>query len=98
MESNSRSNIFLSVKPRLPTTGGANTAQDSYEEAVHPIFSRIANEKEKAPKTLIYLPLKWCGTVHEYANLYAISEDLVKPEVVQFHAPQTVEVCKHLKD
>ena len=88
-----RDNIFLSVEKRLPSTGGVHTVEDSYEDVLHPIFSKLARDATAFPRTLVYVPIKWSGFLHEMAvHVYGVKEDLIHPHMVQYHAPQTAEV------
>ena len=63
------------------------------------------------PKTLIYMPLKWCGWAHEQALYHYEIPDFVEilneddaqmdenglPLVAQYHSPQSKEVFKLFK-
>ncbi len=82
-----RPNVFLAANLRPPTL----TAYDSYMEPVRPILEELTTKGDTCPRTIIYLPLKWCGEVHlEAQQKYGIKQSLV---VSQYHSPQTEKVC-----
>ena len=62
----------------------------SYMEPVRPILQELEATGVDCPRTIIYLPLKWCGEVHQEAlKKYKIDDSLV---LSQYHSPQTSEV------
>ena len=89
-----RTNIFLKVERRLPTSGGKNTAEESYEAVMHPLFTKLAESPDDFPKTLVYVPLKWAGFLHEVAlTVYDIPNSINAPRVGTYTAAQSTPVC-----
>lgn len=66
-ESPDRPNIYLSVKTRPACTGSGRTVEDSYNVVMDPILSRLAFLGASMPRTIVYMPLQWCGYTHHRA-------------------------------
>ena len=90
-----RPNVFLEVKRRPPTTGGDYTPLASFSEIVDPYLRRLQQEGPLFPRTIIYLPVHWCGEMHDRANvrfnLQAATDDIIGP-IGQYHAAQSKKV------
>lgn len=96
-----RPNMYLEVKERPPSTGDV---QASYNQVLDPYFLNLQKDKTDFPRTIMYMPLKWCGYAHQrYLTKF---EDLhinqsqeytgsFSSILAQFHAPQTSEVSTY---
>ncbi|XP_053404947.1 uncharacterized protein LOC128558764 [Mercenaria mercenaria] len=79
-----RTNVFLEVKKRPPSSGGEYSAEESVFSCVDPLFKGLTQEETTFPKTVIYTQLKWCGILHNRAK-YNFGTQYVK----QYHSPQS---------
>ncbi|XP_053383956.1 uncharacterized protein LOC123534117 [Mercenaria mercenaria] len=79
-----RTNVFLEVKKRPPSSGGEYSAEESVFSCVDPLFKSLTQEETNFPKTVIYTQLKWCGILHNRAK-YNFGTQYVK----QYHSPQS---------
>ena len=52
---------------RRPPSSGSSTVEESVDEVVGPILSELA--ENNLPRTIMFMPLKWCGYVHSRALL-----------------------------
>ena len=86
IDSPDRERVFFEVRQRL-AVGGKHTALESYQNVLEAIFEELKVTGDEFPKTVVYLPLIWCGTAHMLA-LHHLPEQLHE-KVAQFHAPQT---------
>ena len=84
------------MKERLAST----EADESFMKILTPIFEELVEKgSARFPKTIVYLPLKWCGRAHHAAQLFInehgdgslSGEDMV---IAQYHSPQAPEVGK----
>lgn len=80
--------MYLNVKRRPASTGGNNTAQSSMFSIADIYLQELKETKLEFPKTVVYIPLKWCGILHERAS--AVFD--VGAFVAQYHAPQSQQV------
>ncbi|WAR28235.1 YR290-like protein, partial [Mya arenaria] len=87
-ESPDRRNVFLQVEERSPSTGGQNSAEDSVYAVLDKFLQKLKLKKQSFEKTIVYLPLKWCGLVHLRAKIVFD----VGCMVAQYHAPQAQKV------
>lgn len=97
-----RTNIFIRVLPRPPTTGGTHTVEHSYDAILGPVLDKLLEEQHSYPKTIIYLPLKWCAHAHKQAciKLGVALEGSDRMDTTgqlsslfaQYHAPQGKKV------
>ena len=95
-----RPNIFLDVCKRAPSTGAQYTAADSMHEVIDPFLENLKRQTKDFNKTIVYVPLKWCGLLHYRANSQFLNdssdsfnrESQLKTLVAQYHAPQSQEV------
>lgn len=69
-----RENIKLTFSKRSASTGGHNTAEDSFEMSLKPVISELCLQFEKFEKTIVYSKLKYS----------AIGFELVKREAMKF--------------
>jgi hypothetical protein len=93
-----RPNLYLEVKSRPPSTSGA---EESIDAVIHPILAELRKQGVNFPRTLIYLPLQWCGYVHHAAvskylqdhpdevTIQDADSSRLTCLVSQFHAPQS---------
>ncbi|XP_052783086.1 uncharacterized protein LOC128219316 [Mya arenaria] len=84
-ESPDRRNVFLQVEERSPSTGGQNSAEDSVYAVLDKFLQKLKLKKQSFEKTIVYLPLKWCGLVHLRAKIVfdmktRIVDELKKPD------------------
>ena len=86
LDSPDRQRVFLEVQRRVPS-GGKYTEFDSYEKVLQPIFGQLEKDPLEFPKTVIYMPLAWCGSAHKLAHIYLSCH--LHDMVAQFHSPQT---------
>ena len=94
-----RPNIYLEVCKRAPSTGGSHTATESMYEVIDPFLTELKNQTNNFNKTIVYVPLKWCGLLHYRASSQFLdvvhsfnSESKLQTLVAQYHAPQSQEV------
>ena len=68
-----------------------------------PILEELKTLRQEFPKTIVYMPLVWCGRAHRLACITLGLELTVPDEVVngelnslvaQYHAPQGQKVNK----
>lgn len=85
-----RPGVFLSVHDRL----GNTSVRASYFNIVDPILKDLQEDPSHFPKTIMYLPLGWCGQVHQRA-LYLLPDEL-HHSVAQFHSPQTPSMKEYI--
>ena len=68
-----------------------------------PLLGELKEKEGSFPRTIAYMPLKWCGYTHKQAIGFlkdspsfqctvAEGDEEVKSFVAQYHAPQTDEV------
>ena len=88
-----RPNIRYSAQRRPPNAGRGSSVEESYTSIIAPYIHELKEKREQCPKTIIYVPLKWCGFVNELGVriMDSISSHGV-PEIAQFHAPLLPEV------
>ncbi|VDI30438.1 Hypothetical predicted protein [Mytilus galloprovincialis] len=93
-ESPNRPNVFLEVLKRPPSTGGVNCTEDAMFKTVDPYLHKLKVEGINFPKTIMYVPLKWCGVLHHRATTFQeeAGEEEMKPYVSQYHAPQSKDM------
>lgn len=90
--------MYLSVEKRPPSTGGENTAEESMFKTVDPIIQELKTKMENYRKTIVYVPLKWCGVLHQrtvtsIGNVTSDTEaESFSPIVSQYHSPQSQQV------
>ena len=96
--------MFLEVKRRPPSTGGDHTVENAYQSVVDPILEDLRIQGHKFDKTIVYMPLKWCGLMHHRAMtdfIHDHPDDKVQQSVdaqqltclvSQYHAPQSNRV------
>ena len=89
------------MKRRLPSSGGHNTVEDAVNETVDPILASLKVEGKHFPRTIMYMPIKWCGYVHhravtkfladhpEEVTVQMPNDNRLTCLISQFHAPQT---------
>ena len=90
----------MEIKKRPPSTGGSNTSENSVFQTVDPILCQLQEEKEKFEKTIVYVPLKWCGQLHYRAEtVFKLNAESATKEsknittlVSQYHSPQSQQV------
>ena len=59
-----------------------------------PIFEELKEQGANYPKTIVYVPLAWCGELHYLAEKkYGVPPGLIG----QYTAPQTKKVNRYLK-
>ena len=97
-----RTNIFIGVHRRPPSVGSNTTVERSYDHQLDQIISELAADPEAFPKTIVYLPLKWCAYAHKKACLalgidftgsdMTDEEGLICTPVAQYHAAQGTQV------
>ncbi|CAG2201777.1 unnamed protein product [Mytilus edulis] len=98
VESPDRPNVYLSVEKRPPSTGGENTAEESMFKTVDPIIQELKTKMENYRKTIVYVPLKWCGVLHQrtvtsIGNVTSDTEaESFSPIVSQYHSPQSQQL------
>ena len=83
------------MKDRPSSQGSGHSVEESYDAVLDPILSKLAEDGVNFDRTIVYLPLKWCGHVHKNAlDRYLDEETTLKyPNLIaQYHAPQTSEV------
>ena len=82
------------VNACIVSTGLGHNAEESYESVLDPVLASLKQEGLNFERTIVYLPLKWCGHIHKRAlNHYLDSSSDEYPHLVaQYHAPQTQEV------
>ena len=96
--------MFLDVKLRPPSTGGDATAEESYTAVMDPVLLRLMEEGQSFLKTIVYLPLKWCGVIHHrfLVKYLGCEPDVKMPPsqagdlIAQYHAPQSQSVSANL--
>jgi hypothetical protein len=86
------------VKKRTPSTGGSNTAEDSYIGILQNLFAELVKASYSCPKTIVYARLKWCGFAYDFFHQQFIlhgSEKANISMVSQYHAPckSSVSIC-----
>ena len=57
----------LRVTSGLPSTGATHSVEESYECVLDPFLEELEAKGAEFPKTIIYLPLRWCGHMHHHA-------------------------------
>lgn len=88
-----RPNVYLEVVKRPSSTGGENTAENSIFEVIDPIIKRLKENGKEFPKTVIYVPLKWCGILHHRTVTTLENEAANFTDIVsQYHSPQSTQV------
>lgn len=92
-----RENITLTVSKRSASTGGHNTAEDSYEMSLKPVISELYVQFEQFERTIVYSKLKYCAMGFELVKREAMKispEDVtqIMNAVSQYHAPSTTKV------
>ncbi len=93
LASGNRKNIFLQVKKMFPTSGGENSAEESYISVLEPLLQELIKEKEGFLKTIVYTKLKWCGFAYEYFYRCMLNNTSIDISMVsQYHAPCKDEV------
>lgn len=94
-----RPNIFIAKYRRGPSRLGFG----SFESVLRPIAEQLKVEQTEYPLTIIYLPLKWCGTAYNlFCEVLGDSQYFPKYSArvpqnrlfAQYHAPQTTRM-KH---
>ena len=94
-----RPNIFIAKYQRGPSRLGFG----SFESILRPIAEKLKVEQTEYPVTIIYLPLKWCGTAYnlfcevlgDYQYFPKYSARVPENRLfAQYHAPQTTRM-KH---
>ena len=67
------------MQPRLPSTGGTNTVEESVDEIIDPVFKELRERRSGSDRTIIiiYMPLKWCGYAHHRACTEYGQEDVL---------------------
>lgn len=78
------------MRQRPPNSGKGSNVEDSYAAVMRPIFE----DMERCPKTIVYVPLKWCGYLNDL-GVRMLSDDptaIGVPEIAQYHAPLKAEV------
>ena len=86
-----RSGVYLAVKRRLPTTGKHDSV-DSYYNILIPLFGELQNNPSIFLKTVIYMPLAWCGQAHKLA--LETLPTAMHAKIAQYHSPQTKDMKK----
>ena len=62
-----RPTMYLEVKKRPPSTGGQHDVAFSFTSVIDPMLHQLRQEGKQYDRTIIYLPLKWCGYIHHRA-------------------------------
>ena len=99
----SRPSVYIDVRRRPANSCSGGTVLDSYMACLEPLLTELQEKEESFPRTIVYMPLKWCGYGHEQALCFLADspafqpvheedDDEVKSFVGQYHAPQTPEV------
>lgn len=85
-----REGVYMEVLRRSAFAGAGRDTIDAYVDVLKPIIDELEYEPQAFDKTVVYLPLVWCGRAHQLAVtlLSAHHHHLV----AQFHAPQTKEM------
>ncbi|XP_071109643.1 bifunctional 3'-5' exonuclease/ATP-dependent helicase WRN-like [Haliotis cracherodii] len=104
-ETPDRPNIYLEVKVRPPSPGSGHSVETSYETVLDPVLLTSRTDGIHFDRTIIYLPLKWCGHIHHRAITRSLLlnqenqeteqgsvEASLKCFIAQYHAPQTQEM------
>ena len=65
---------------------GTIYVRDSYEDILLPLVTELEDSNEQFLKTVVYLPLVWCGIAHGIA-LDNLPHHL-HCKVAQYHAPK----------
>lgn len=96
-----RENIKLTVSKRSASTGGHNTAEDSFEKSLKPVISELCLQFEKFERTIVYSKLKYCAMGFELVKREAMKispEDVtqIMNAVFQYHAPSTTKVYDNM--
>ena len=102
-----RPSVYIEVRRRPANCGGGNTVVDSYMTCLEPLLTELQEKEESYPRTIVYMPLKWCGYGHEQAldfledcstfqPVHQEEDEEVKSFVAQYHAPQTPEVSLNI--
>ena len=94
-----RPNVFLQAKVRPPSTGN-KTTDESMAVIIQPYLKELMKIGKNYPKTIMYMPLVWCGWAHNLAQSMcpavtstSTDESEYFPHAVaQYHAPQTQQV------
>ena len=97
-----RPTVFINVNRRPPSTGGDFTVEESYTACLDPLLTELSEKEALFPRTIVYLPIKWCGFAHEHAIGFlkqcagfiprlAEGDQEVKSYVAQYHSGQTAE-------
>lgn len=91
-QSPDRPNVYLDVKKRLSSAGGDYTAEDSVYAVADDLLLELQEKTTNFDKTILYVPLKWCGLIHERAmTIYGVGT-----YVAQYHAPQSTKMKAHI--
>ena len=97
-----RSNIYISVKKRPATSGFNTNVENSFDHQLDQLVTELAVSPTTFPKTIVYLPLKWCSYAHKKACIalgidfhggdLCDEDGLLQSPVAQYHAPQGSQV------
>lgn len=60
--------IFLDMKQRPVSYSTRHSVDECYEDVIDPILGQKAVDSHSFPRTIMHLPLKWCGYVHDSAR------------------------------
>jgi superfamily II DNA helicase RecQ len=82
-----REGVFLEVLKRPGSSGPEQDVSDSYFDVLKPLIDELSMNPDHFEKTIVYLPLVWCGRAHQFALTVLASE--LHGLVAQFHSPQT---------